>query len=386
MIPKYAPQTTKNKATKFNMMYRNNNNNIHNNHGNENITTPNIKNYEIMSYEINHLPTDSERQHVSELDNQLSTKFQVRTIKIVYHNHNHQPQTQTITLKNYNRDSSRDALRNGDTSNKEFYNDNDNNFNLNNTDNNNNNNNNDNNSNVSDNSHKICRICFEKDYNETNNTLLHPCKCTGSVKYIHDHCLHEWINKMYFKNKQILHQVPKCELCSYEFDIYYQFELFFSKDKCKAYVKKMIQECLIGIFSILLGIVLVYVLIDISSKINSSKLIKICGIIFGTVCLIVIAVIIGLKLKEIKHIIYEPKFKDWFIKNVNFDNTTTTNNINNNNNEVVVYKTKNNTTNEDDATNNNNINTNTNTNNATYEHLLRKYPFIKKREQIVIVQ
>ena len=367
MIPKYAPQTTKNKATKFNMMYRNNNNNIHN------ITTPNNKNYEIMSYEINHLPTDSERQHVSELDNQLSSKFQVRTIKIVSHhnhNHNHQPETQTIMLKNYNRDSSRYALRNGDASHKEFDNDNDNNFNLNNADNNSN-------SNVSDNNHKICRICFEKDYNETNNTLLHPCKCTGSVKYIHDHCLHEWINKMYFKNKQILHQVPKCELCSYEFDIYYQFELFFSKDKCKAYVKKMIQECLIGIFSILLGVVLIYVLIDISSKINSSKLIKVCGIIFGTVCLIVIAVIMGLKLKEIKHIIYEPKFKDWFIKNVNFDNTT---NNNNNNNEVVVYKTKNNTTNEDDATNNNN------TNNATYEHLLRKYPFIKKREQIVIVQ
>ena len=382
MIPKYAPQTTKNKATKFNMMYRNNNNNNNNNiHCNENITTPNNKNYEIMSYEINHLPTDSERQHASELDNKLSSKFQVRTIKIVSHhnhNHNHQPETQTIMLKNFNRDSSRDALRNGDTSNKEF--DNDNNFNLNNS------NNNGSNSNISDNSHKICRICFEKDYNETNNTLLHPCKCTGSVKYIHEHCLHEWINKMYFKNKQILHQVPKCELCSYEFDIYYQFELFFSKNKCKAYVKKMIQECLIGIFSILLGIVLIYVLIDISSKINSSKLIKACGIIFGAVCLIVVTVIVGLKLKEMKHIIYEPKFKDWFIKNVNFDNTTNNNN-NNNNNGVVVYKTKNNTTNEDDATNDNTNNTNTNNaSNATYEHLLRKYPFIKKREQIVIVQ
>ena len=368
MIPKYAPQTTKNKTTKFNSMYRNNN---HANHYNENITTPNNK--EIMSYEINHLPTDSERQHVSELDNKLAKKFQVRTIKIVSHDspphnhnhHNHHPETQTVVLKNYNRDTSRDALRNDDTTNKEFDNDN---FMQNNL------NNNSNNSNESE-SHKICRVCFEKDLNETNNTLLHPCKCTGSVKYIHDNCLREWINKMYFKNKHILQQVPKCELCSYEFDIYYQFELLFSKDKYKAYIKKMIQECLIGIFSILLGIVLIYVLVDISSKINSSKLIKVCGIIFGAVSLIVISVIVGLKLKEMKQIIYEPKFKDWFIKNVNCDDV-------NNDNSVVVYKTKNNTTNEDVTTKDNN----TNNNNSTCEYLLRKYPFIKKREQIVFVQ
>ena len=366
MIPKYAPQTTKNKATKFNSMYRNNNLN----HYNENVTSPNNKDLEIMSYEINHLPTDSERQHVSELDNGLQNKlakFHVRSIKIVPHEPLPQPQphrfpvTQNIVLKNYNKDTSRDALRNDDTHNKEFDNDNFMKNNLNNS-----NSNND----LSE-SHKICRVCFEKDYNEASNTLLHPCKCTGSVKYIHDKCLHEWINKMYFKNKQILQHVPKCELCSFEFDIYYQFELIYCKDKCKAYVKKMIQECLIGVFSLLLGIVLVYVLIDISSKINSSKLIKVCGIIFGVVSLIVISVIVGLKLRDFKQIVYEPKFKDWFIKNVNGAGA--------NDNGVVVYKASLSATAEDDAAKSSRLNNN------TYEHLLRKYPFIKKPEQIVLL-
>ena len=53
---------------------------------------------------------------------------------------------------------------------------------------------------------KICRICYEED--ENISKLLYPCACSGSIKYIHDHCLREWI-----KTKNILMKNYKCELC-----------------------------------------------------------------------------------------------------------------------------------------------------------------------------
>lgn len=62
-----------------------------------------------------------------------------------------------------------------------------------------------------------CRICFY-DTNTTENPLFSPCKCTGSVKFIHFDCLKKWLNQ-----KLALQQIPNlqsyywksfdCELC-----------------------------------------------------------------------------------------------------------------------------------------------------------------------------
>lgn len=34
---------------------------------------------------------------------------------------------------------------------------------------------------------KYCRICYEGDHEY--NELIHPCKCTGSVRFVHEECL-----------------------------------------------------------------------------------------------------------------------------------------------------------------------------------------------------
>ena len=38
---------------------------------------------------------------------------------------------------------------------------------------------------------KCCRICLE-DEEESGNPFITPCKCTGSMKFIHLKCLREW--------------------------------------------------------------------------------------------------------------------------------------------------------------------------------------------------
>ena len=40
-----------------------------------------------------------------------------------------------------------------------------------------------------------CRVCLESSDNE-NNRIIAPCKCEGSVKYIHVECLKKWVRTM----------------------------------------------------------------------------------------------------------------------------------------------------------------------------------------------
>ncbi|VVC37801.1 Zinc finger, RING-CH-type,Zinc finger, RING/FYVE/PHD-type [Cinara cedri] len=52
----------------------------------------------------------------------------------------------------------------------------------------------------------ICRVCRSEGMPE--RPLFHPCICTGSIKYIHQECLVQW---MHYSRKEY------CELCSYQF-------------------------------------------------------------------------------------------------------------------------------------------------------------------------
>lgn len=56
-----------------------------------------------------------------------------------------------------------------------------------------------------------CRICLEED---SINNMLHPCKCTGSSRYVHKGCLNEWRNITTNRDNQY-----KCEICNYRYKI-----------------------------------------------------------------------------------------------------------------------------------------------------------------------
>ncbi|KAJ1972426.1 hypothetical protein H4R35_004679 [Dimargaris xerosporica] len=53
---------------------------------------------------------------------------------------------------------------------------------------------------------EFCRVCRGEAIPE--EPLFHPCKCTGSIKYIHQDCLVEWLSHS---------KKTKCELCGHEF-------------------------------------------------------------------------------------------------------------------------------------------------------------------------
>lgn len=39
----------------------------------------------------------------------------------------------------------------------------------------------------------VCRICLSED-SDMENPLISPCKCSGTMKFIHLDCLKEWLN------------------------------------------------------------------------------------------------------------------------------------------------------------------------------------------------
>ena len=52
-----------------------------------------------------------------------------------------------------------------------------------------------------------CRICLEGHIE--GNMLIAPCKCTGSVQFIHEECMRHWIEK----NREKKISQIRCELC-----------------------------------------------------------------------------------------------------------------------------------------------------------------------------
>ena len=77
---------------------------------------------------------------------------------------------------------------------------------------------------------KLCRICYMTETNSILNPLIKPCKCSGSMKYIHLKCLLHWLKTKiqvdkseYIENEYFsLYSSEKveCELCKHIFPHY----------------------------------------------------------------------------------------------------------------------------------------------------------------------
>lgn len=55
----------------------------------------------------------------------------------------------------------------------------------------------------------LCRICLESDNGED---FITPCRCSGTMKYVHRKCLLHWIRERYHTNNPF-----RCEICKNKF-------------------------------------------------------------------------------------------------------------------------------------------------------------------------
>lgn len=76
---------------------------------------------------------------------------------------------------------------------------------------------------------KSCRICFQRD-----QSLISPCLCNGSLKFVHEDCLVQWLLS---SNRK------RCEICQTPFyfyqgraslqEIFEKIKLHFGQDKSR---------------------------------------------------------------------------------------------------------------------------------------------------------
>lgn len=68
---------------------------------------------------------------------------------------------------------------------------------------------------TSQNSGDICRICHCE--SEPGNPLMTPCYCSGSLKYVHQSCLQQWLTAS---------ETNSCELCKFPFIMHTKIKPF----------------------------------------------------------------------------------------------------------------------------------------------------------------
>ena len=61
----------------------------------------------------------------------------------------------------------------------------------------------------------ICRICHCE--SDPQNPLLTPCYCSGSLKYVHQACLQQWLTAS---------ETNSCELCKFPFIMHTKIKPF----------------------------------------------------------------------------------------------------------------------------------------------------------------
>ena len=98
----------------------------------------------------------------------------------------------------------------------------------------------------------ICRICFDGE--SENNLLIAPCKCTGSMRSVHEECLKKWI----ISSEQDI-KLAACDICKEKFQMDIKLTRTCSCDiDSEEYFKIFIFPLAIIIIATILSIVLIY--------------------------------------------------------------------------------------------------------------------------------
>ncbi|XP_046393520.1 E3 ubiquitin-protein ligase MARCHF8-like isoform X2 [Ischnura elegans] len=102
--------------------------------------------------------------------------------------------------------------------------------------------------------HEICRICHCEGDNEA--PLIAPCYCSGSLRYVHEACLQQWIKSS---------DIRSCELCKFQFVMQSKSKPFGQWEKLEmSSLERRKLACSVTFYGIALACVgwSLYVLID----------------------------------------------------------------------------------------------------------------------------
>lgn len=107
----------------------------------------------------------------------------------------------------------------------------------------------------SENSEIFCKICFESEATPKTGRLISPCKCAGSVQFIHEECLKTWI----ISQKMDL-SFANCELCHkfYKMDIKFGLKFLPKAAFSEGIQNVLAMLCLFVFFACLIVIIVLF--------------------------------------------------------------------------------------------------------------------------------
>lgn len=81
---------------------------------------------------------------------------------------------------------------------------------------------------------QTCRFCHYP--SSANNRLFHPCKCQGTIRYIHGTCLEKWLRRI---------KKDECELCNFKYQFNYVYDKKMTSYKLLSRLYRIMQEIIL---------------------------------------------------------------------------------------------------------------------------------------------
>lgn len=154
-----------------------------------------------------------------------------------------------------------------------------------------------------------CRICFEPE--SQKNFLITPCKCSGSMKYIHEECLKIWLLS---QDKDL--SISECDVCKTKFIM--KIKLC-TKCTCKNYWNECLAMFIFPILLVLMTSILLVILIFLIQGIQDNK--SSAGeqtylVLLVVACTIIIVIIFIIFVKSIKRGCFSAEMVSWNIESI----------------------------------------------------------------------
>jgi E3 ubiquitin-protein ligase MARCH6 len=100
-----------------------------------------------------------------------------------------------------------------------------------------------------------CRICYEQEINPEDK-LVTPCLCQGSIKYIHNNCVKNWI-----LNQGIIYE-PKCEICKFKYKLNFSTKKTYVKEFICSFIEKLLAILFVAGVILLIVDIIIFTLVN----------------------------------------------------------------------------------------------------------------------------
>ena len=146
-----------------------------------------------------------------------------------------------------------------------------------------------------------CKICLER---SDGSELISPCKCIGSVSYVHEDCLKTWIQSSKAEMKD-----AKCEICHTNYVMQWKESnvCIFHELLCRNFGKFMLLP-LVLIFESLLVVLIIMLVDQLKEASIKSEILSLILIVFSS---LVIFVLFFLGVKIIKYYYIKKRLTNW---------------------------------------------------------------------------